>query len=1541
MYICNMQLTVRNAHANNLKGIDLTIPHHQLVVITGVSGSGKSSLAFDVIANAGKTEFLQNIPAYARKYGGKKKEVKADAVEGLFPVVTVSQHAGNPSSKSTLGTLSDTYDLLRLLFARFGVSNLNETKLTRSLFSFNTKEGACSHCQGIGLEEYISIEKLIADEAKSLRDGALIPTQPNGYTMYSQVTVDALNEVCEAHGFTVDIPWNELTQPQIEVVLYGSERVKIPFGKHSETSRLKWTGIKAKPREKGFYRGMIPIMSEILLRDRNKNILRFVDAATCSVCLGTRLSAEALQVKWQGESIDFYAGLSLIKLQQALLKIDLSKKERLVINELLNLVEELSGLGLGHHSLATEAVLLTQGEIQRVRLINQLRSGLSNVLYVFDEPGIGLHPKFQHVLINKFQQLVAEGNSVILVEHALSFIHSADWIIEIGPKAGSNGGEVLFNGSFASFLKSELTNSATLDLLLNRNIPAQAKQAESAALLEPGSLAVVTGLNGSGKHSFVNHKLEAYKGEVNHISRGPIGKTPRSNPATYTGLSEVLRNVFAASSEAKASAWKRTHFSVNTSGGRCETCLGAGVVSLGMSYLGNVEFACETCSGKRFKDEVLKVKLNGKSIADIYALTADDALVFFGAQSAMAKHLQMLKSVGLGYLVLGQSSSTLSGGEAQRLKLAARLMDKKSGVIVLDEPTNGLHASDLTYLKVTLHKLLEKGYSIVCIDFNATLMSWANKVIELDLSGEILFDGLYSDLLLSEKSQFAQHILAQPKSNSFEKTSTQAIEIKGVRTHNLKSIDVSFPVGKLTSVIGRSGSGKTSLVMDTLHAIANERFVNGLSAYQRHYVPTGNASDFDSAKGIRPSIAITRENTVNSSWEVVAKSLGVYEKLRFLFSRSAELEGKMIPASSFNFTSTAGACPECGGKGEVLAADRYKLASDWNLSASDGAFSHSKTLAYYGAPDSRFFALLKALAKARNVDLEKPLNDLSANELELLFEGAEEQFKVQWSFTTKTRSGTEEIAGNWKGISTYINEEYLARKENKNISGITALMSESTCNSCLGKRLNKSSLSVLIESKSIADVLAFRLHKFAEWIAKKRDQSDLEKVFQQFRKGLLEAVEVGNDLNLNYLSLDRKVSTLSGGEYQRIRLAHQLGQPLIGLTLVLDEPCAGLDETHANKVITLLKRLRDRGNTVISISHNEALIQASDYIIELGPGAGEQGGMVLQQFSQIEERSKGVHYPKSIAPQMPDLPLKMGELVFHHPKKYTLELELVKVLRGALNQISGNSGAGKSTLLEKVILPSLSANAPINCVRFEANFEVEHIFAVQQRNMKAPPLETVFSFSGMLEWGQKEFLIEAKAARLPLKKAHFDYRSKEGRCPACEGKGRTMVALDIVSEQHSTCEVCLGSRYTNQMDLKVKGKRLAEIMHMSLTEISSWLSNVNGLAGFLDAIAQIGLSHLKLGQSIDSLSFGEFQRLRLVQIMQQTNLEKTFIALDEPTQGLHPLDIELVLKAISRLVQKGATVVVIDHNPCFENVAQHVIHLPDPERNSYFASASM
>lgn len=1531
MYICIMQLTVRNAHANNLKGINLVIPHHQLVVITGVSGSGKSSLAFDVIANAGKSEFLHNIPAYARKFGGKKKEVKADAVEGLFPVVTVGQYAGTPSSKSTLGTLSDTYDLLRLLFARFGTTADQSAQLTRSLFSFNTKEGACSHCHGIGQEEYISIEKLIADPTKTLRDGALVPTQPNGYTMYSQVTVDALNEVCEAHGFNVDIPWNELTQAQIDVVLYGSDRVKIPFGKHSEASRLKWTGIKAKPREKGFYRGMIPIMSEILKRDRNKNILRFVDASTCSVCKGARLSQSALEVKWKGNSINYYSDLSLRMLQVELTSLELSSKEQLIVNELVSLISELSGLGLGHHSMSTEATALSQGEIQRVRLINQLRAGLSNVLYVFDEPGIGLHPSFQKILIRKFQQLVAEGNSVILVEHSPAFIRSADWIIEIGPKAGANGGQLLFNGAFSSFLKSGLKNSATLDLLLNKAAETLPQPKKANSFIENGCLSVVTGLNGSGKHAFVEEQLKSYQGQVNRISRGPIGKTARSNPATYTGLSEVLRNVFAALPESKTKGLKRTHFSFNTSGGRCETCLGAGVIALGMSYLGNVELVCETCNGKRFKDEVLKVKFNSKNIADVYQLTIEEALVFFGEKSSMHSYLSMLQSVGLGYLVLGQSSSTLSGGEAQRLKLAARLMEKKSGVIVLNEPTNGLHNFDLSFLKATFDKLLAKGYALICIDFNAKLMSWANKVIELDESGQKLFDGVYSDLLKSDNSPYVRSIQENTTSSVPVKIVNEAIHLKGVRTHNLKAIDVSFPHGKLTSVIGRSGSGKTSLVMATLHAVANERFVNGLSAYQRHFVPTVNASDFDVAIGLTPSIAITKKNEVSSSWEIVAKSLGIYEKLRFLFSRAAALEGREIPASSFNFTNSSGACPSCGGKGTVLSADRYKVAPDWNLSPLKGAFSHSKTLAYYGAPESQFFALLKALSNAREMDLEKPLKEYSSKELDLLFDGDDQIFSVEWQFTTKTRSGSEKVSGSWKGLSTYINEEYLARKDNKNIAGITALMSEKTCDSCGGKRLNESILGVLIESDGVADVLRFNLTEFGAWVTRKRQDPALEKVFIQFRESLWESIKVGQQLDLNYLSLDRRVSTLSGGEYQRVRLAQQLGQPLIGLTVVIDEPCSGLDAMQCENVIQLLKDLRDKGNTVISISHRPELIQSSDYVVELGPYAGVKGGEILRQFYQTKAppttlSTKAVPLPQLARDQ------DHQEISFVRPQKYTLSMESVVLKGGAVNRITGVSGAGKSSLLEKVIIPSISTHAPVNCERFEDRHGINEVFALRQQNRKAHPMETVLTFINLLEPVQKRFLAEAKLQGRSFKKAHFDYRTKDGRCSVCEGSGIDPFKFDLLSEKSQACEACEGLRFAPQIDLEVNKMTIAEVMKLSIEDLLLWLSDKAVSNSGIGAITQIGLDHLKLGQSIDSLSFGELQRLRLALLFDQKELSNKLIALDEPTQGLHQLDIHLLLEALNGIVKKGGTVVLIDHHPCFEQFAQNVIHVPTPER---------
>ncbi|MEA3497350.1 MAG: excinuclease ABC subunit UvrA, partial [Bacteroidota bacterium] len=447
-----------NVSQNNLKNISLQIPRNKLVVVTGVSGSGKSSLAFDVINAEGQRQYFVNLSAQARKYLGKLNKPNVEQIKNLTPTISVSQNIRNNNPRSTVGTLTDVYDFLRLLFARIGKTNNKDIEINRSLFSFNSTTGMCSNCKGLGVEDKISIDLLVEDENKTIRNQALKITNPNAYTIYSQVTIDALNKVCNAYNFNVDIPWKDLTDEQKHIILYGSDKVIIPYGKHPLESRMKWSGITAKPRPEGFYKGIIPVMEEILNRDRNPNILRFAKTQQCSKCGGSRLCETAQSVKIDNKNIYDYSKLSLDDL-----KIELTENKELnnnqiakaIIFEILKRISILQDLGLGYLSLNRQATELSGGELQRIRLARQVGSELRNITFIFDEPSIGVHPSNNKNILKVIRKVVDNGNTVIVVEHDSQTILSADWIIDIGPKAGINGGEVLFNGSAEKFLKSK------------------------------------------------------------------------------------------------------------------------------------------------------------------------------------------------------------------------------------------------------------------------------------------------------------------------------------------------------------------------------------------------------------------------------------------------------------------------------------------------------------------------------------------------------------------------------------------------------------------------------------------------------------------------------------------------------------------------------------------------------------------------------------------------------------------------------------------------------------------------------------------------------------------------------------------------------------------------------------------------------------------------------------------------------------------------------------------------------------------------------
>ncbi|MCK4980739.1 MAG: excinuclease ABC subunit UvrA, partial [Candidatus Delongbacteria bacterium] len=450
-----MPLKIKNANIHNLKNFSVEIPHNKLVCITGVSGSGKSSLVADIIEKEANKRFFESFSVYARQYLAKTGEVDAD-ISGIRPVVSIKQKTITGDLRSTAGTLSGITDLLRLLFARCGKTSDKNIKLSRGMFSFNNPVGQCSFCNGLGEEEFIDEELLIEDETKTLRERALKITLKDGYTIYSQVTIDVLDQVCQSEGFNVDIPFNELTAEQKNVLFHGSDKIKIAFGKHTLESRMKWVGITAKPRDEGYYKGIIPVMSEILKRDRNKNILKFVSSKTCSHCNGSGLKKESLRVTYNNKDFPYYSGRTFTDLYNFFREIkNTDEVQKEIISAILKKCEVLNDLGLGYLTPERRSNTLSGGESQRLRISAVLDSKMSGIMYIFDEPSIGLHGTDNLKLITVFKELVSRGNSVIVVEHDKETILAADHIVDIGPGAGYLGGKLLYSGNTSEFSNDE------------------------------------------------------------------------------------------------------------------------------------------------------------------------------------------------------------------------------------------------------------------------------------------------------------------------------------------------------------------------------------------------------------------------------------------------------------------------------------------------------------------------------------------------------------------------------------------------------------------------------------------------------------------------------------------------------------------------------------------------------------------------------------------------------------------------------------------------------------------------------------------------------------------------------------------------------------------------------------------------------------------------------------------------------------------------------------------------------------------------------
>jgi excinuclease ABC subunit A len=1559
------QIKIKNAKQNNLKNISLEIPHYKLIVVSGISGSGKSSLAFDVIAQEGRRQYLESIPSFARQFSGKISKAEVEEISGLFPVISIEQNRATSLSTSTLGTLSNLYDYLRLLYARFGNAHEN-IKLSRSLFSFNSSLGACPQCKGLGVEEHISVDKLIADHSKTLREGALVPSQPNGYIMYSQITIDVLNQVCEEHGFNVDIPWKDLTEEQKDIVLNGSDRIKVPFGKHSLESRLKWKALKAKPREEGYYKGMLPIMEDILHRDRNKNILRFVEASSCSACNGKRLNKEALSVKYNNETIDYLSGLELQKLLRFFKEVKANNEAEENIQK--RLIEELDlfcELGMGHLSVSRTADSLKAGEKQRIRLINQLSAQLSNVLYVFDEPSIGMHPRDNKALLGIFRKLVDNGNTVIVVEHDFETIRQADWLIEIGPKAGIDGGEVLYNGSIEDFLSPPSPSSLTptQKALSERSEPSVSEENAAYFTLEgcnknnlkdidvsfqKAAINVVCGVPGSGKTSLVYSCLLPKLAHYIYVNQSPIGRTPRSNPATYTGLANYIRDLFAAQPLAKEASLTKSHFSFNNKGGRCEHCEGAGKIQFGMHYMGRVELLCEHCKGKRFKAEVLEVEYKGKSISDVYDMSISEAVSFFSEEKKLLRYLMVLDELGLGYIELGQSSTTLSGGEAQRIKLATSLVKEssKNNWFVLNEPTTGLHHADTKLLITALKELCKKGHSIVCIEHQEQFMQAADRIIELGpesgtQGGELVFEGRWKDFIANKTSITAKALRETSSSIIKQKQIDfvpENIIIRNATTNNLKGIDVEIPKNKLTVVTGLSGSGKSSLAFDTLFAESQSRFSESLSTYSRTYIKQANVAKADAFLHLTPAIAINRKNLPSTPRSTVGTLTKIYEKYRFLYSRLAQQKGIMLGAKDFSFNHELGACSSCDGLGKVMKADRDMLVPDKAKSIAEGALTHNSIIRYYGNPDGQYVAILKAVAEEMPFDINKAFSAFTKAELDIIYNGtADNIWETDWEFKTKTKTGIQKLKTSWKGFAGYIEEEYKRSEHNKNFVKIGEMMHEVDCQACGGTRLKEKALSIKLSNKNIAELSALSINETQDFFAlllQEKDNPLLAFSYDDMQKDLERLIK----LRLGHLSINRRSSTLSGGEGQRLRLAQQLSGALHGMTYVLDEPSIGLHQKDIASLLEVMDELKAKGNTIVVVEHDKEIIKKADYVIEMGPQSGKEGGRVcvadsFDAFMQSENAITPQYLKDDVLPKRKDVALQKDAFAFDGVSLYNLQDRDFSFSANGIIALTGVSGSGKSTLMHRVIYPSLTTKKAVNAKSYFSNVAFDQVLEIDQRMISVSRYSSVFSHTGLMDDVAKMYVDEATAKEEGLKKAAFVYTSKEGKCAYCNGAGERKISMDFMDDVWNVCPVCGGSRYNAvQKAVKIKGKSIADIQAFTLRELSDFIRDSKHKAAEiclkkLAKLEEMGLGHLQLGQSTASISGGEAQRLKMLMEMIKAKDGKILFLLDEPSSGLHYADLDKLIAIFDALVAEGHTVMFIEHNAYLIAVANEVVVL--------------
>ncbi|MEM7260894.1 MAG: excinuclease ABC subunit UvrA [Planctomycetota bacterium] len=1867
-------IVIRGAAEHNLRDVDVDIPRNCLVVVTGLSGSGKSSLAYDVVYREGQRRFVESLSAYARQYLGRLDKPKVEHIEGLSPTISIDQKTISRNPRSTVGTITEILDHLRLLFARLGqphcpecgdeiqsrtvdqivdaaylewsgtdvlvaapivldrkgeyrkeladlrdqgfvrvridgeirrldeeitlaryerhtievvydrvklepsrrsrfsesvekaldVGNglvdlvvdgeshlrsskfacpkcdVNVPELEPRLFSFNSPHGACPRCDGLGRARTVDVDRLVPDPALSLNDGAIATTNKKGVMQWTQLSLDDLEALGDEYEFDLDTPWEELGDPAQQAILFGTARRTAKVGAPAERrGRWRKKPKKRKRKKDEAFPGVVLRMEEAYRKSASASLEKWLRYGECPECEGSRLRAEPRSVLFRDRGIDLYSKATVDEAKTLFAELELSEIEapvgRPVVREIEHRLEFMSKVGLGYLSLGRSADTLSGGEAQRIRLASQLGSGLRGVLYVLDEPSIGLHARDNRAMLETLRRLRDLGNSVLVVEHDEETIEAADFVVDVGPEAGVHGGRLISAGSVAEVRKNR--DSLTGDYLSGRRqieVPEERRVPSEEAITVRGArqhnlksvdvafplglFVALTGVSGSGKSTLVHQILvraameylglqaeepgdhDAVDGlehidKIIEIDQSPIGRTPRSNPGTYTKVFDEIRALYASTPDAKVRGYDKGRFSFNVKGGRCENCGGAGIISVSMQFLADVQVPCEECGGRRYNAETLEVTYRGRSISDVLDLPIEQALEFFQDIPKIQRTLQTLVDVGLGYVALGQPSTTLSGGEAQRVKLAHELRKSATGrtLYVLDEPTTGLHFEDIQRLLVTLGRLVDNGNTVVVIEHNLDVVKVADHVIDLGPEGgagggQVVVTGTPEEV--AEHPGATGEALARTLDNVRPERSSKGkrrgasaepsdrFRVIGARENNLKNLDVEVPRGEFTVITGPSGSGKSTLAFDILFAEGQRRYVESLSTYARRFLGRMQRAEVDRVEGIAPAIAIDQKNGSSSPRSTVATSTEIYDYLRLLYARvgtphcpeceavlqavtpsaaarrvrdefgdartyvlaplylpgdaenvlggASELvsaaadyiregfvrvltlaEGesvgtvhrleelgdelptddrtevhlvidRLVPSKVgpariaesieeayrrgrdrlrvlvvdgsrslyatrlpscpnghftwreepsprlFSFNHHSGACEGCHGLGIRHEVDTDALFTDPSLPPFEGAMDHPVGR-WISRKKGRVYKVVKAAFEAAGLDFERAANKLTKKMKQILFDGTGDRvYKVR--FRSMTRG--MQYSSSWEGLDELLRSWHEKAGSPRWRRALEERMAKLTCSDCGGGRLRRELREVRIGGRAIHEASQLSIGEANRFFTElelegARAQIAVE-VLQEIRARLQFLLDVG----LGYLTLDRATETLSGGEAQRIRLATQIGSHLVGVLYVLDEPTIGLHQRDTERLLRSLVRLRDLGNSVVTVEHDDQTIDTADYVIDLGPGAGSAGGEIVASGTPkaIRKNSRsltGQYLSGRRGLPVPEARRKGdgGTIEIFGAAANSLRDIDVSIPTGTLTAISGVSGSGKSSLVMEILAKVARRHFNEARVRPGPHREVKGLDGldalgiIDQSPLGRTPSSNPATYTKIFDAIRDVFAMVPEARARGYKKGRFSFNVKGGRCEPCEGKGSLRVEMHFLSDVWVPCEVCNGRRYSREtLEIRFKGLTIADVLDLEIEEAAKVFENHPRVSGMLDVLVDVGLGYIALGQSATTLSGGEAQRVKLAAELGKRSRGTTLYILDEPTTGLHFSDVERLVNVLHRLVDRGDTIVVIEHN---------------------------